>query len=167
MILTNFKYLFTPLSKLTAAIILLVLVGCSSTPFMQNNIVATKYLLDNFVEDAGGKGQANAETYHWEVDASSLGCAELQAERIRHSALIDSVAEKVIENSSRSTSYASYGLEMHDPSAGTSFIGVKSTGLNPEVAEYRKLKLAVEKLKSASIEVYFCRSDENPLTRVF
>jgi hypothetical protein len=31
-------------------------------------------------------------------------------------------------------------------------IGVKSTGLNPEVAEYRKLKLAVEKLKSASID---------------
>ena len=60
--------------------------------------------------------------------------------------------EKVIENSSRSTSYASYGLEMHDPTAGTSFIGVKSTGLNPEVAEYRKLKLAVEKLKSASID---------------
>tara|TARA_B100000941_G_scaffold81349_1_gene55863 strand:+ start:2138 stop:2629 length:492 start_codon:yes stop_codon:yes gene_type:complete len=152
MVLTNFKYLFTPLSKLIAALVLLVLVGCSSTPFLQNNIVATKYLLDNFVEDAGGKGQANAETYHWEVDASSLGCAELQAERIRHSALIDSVAEKVIENSSRSTSYASYGLEMHDPSAGTSFIGVKSTGLNPEVAEYRKLKLAVEKLKSASID---------------
>ena len=152
MILTNFKYLFTPLSKFIAAFALLALVGCSSTPFMQNNIVATKYLLDNFVEDAGGKGQANAETYHWEVDASSLGCAELQAERIRHSALIDSVAEKVIENSSRSTSYASYGLEMHDPSAGTSFIGVKSTGLNPEVAEYRKLKLAVEKLKSASID---------------
>ena len=49
---------------------LLVLVGCSSTPFMQNNIVATKYLLDNFVEDAGGKGQVNAETYHWEVDAT-------------------------------------------------------------------------------------------------
>ena len=86
------------------------------------------------------------------MDASALGCAELQAERIRHSALIDSVAEKVIENSSRSTSYASYGLEMHDPTAGTSFIGVKSTGLNPEVAEYRKLKLAVEKLKSASID---------------
>ena len=152
MILTNFKYLYTPLSKFIAAFALLAMVGCSSTPFMQNNIVATKYLLDNFVEDAGGKGQANAETYHWEVDATSLGCAELQAERIRHSALIDSVAEKVIENSSRSTSYASYGLEMHDPSAGTSFIGVKSTGLNPEVAEYRKLKLAVEKLKSASID---------------
>ena len=62
------------------------------------------------------------------------------------------VLQKVIENSSRSTSYALYGLEMHDPSAGTSFIGVKSTGLNPEVAEYRKLKLAVEKLKSASID---------------
>ena len=31
-------------------------------------------------------------------------------------------------------------------------IGVKSTGLNPEVSEYRKLKLAVEKLKSASID---------------
>ena len=105
MILTNFKYLFTPLSKFIAAFALLALVGCSSTPFMQNNIVATKYLLDNFVEDAGGKGQANAETYHWEVDATSLGCAELQAERIRHSALIDSVAEKVIENSSRSTSF--------------------------------------------------------------
>ena len=60
--------------------------------------------------------------------------------------------EKVIENSSRSTSYASYGLEMHDPTAGTSFIGVKSTGLNPEVSEYRKLKLAIEKLKSASID---------------
>ena len=139
MILTNFKYLFTSLSKFIAAFALLALVGCSSTPFMQNNIVATKYLLDNFVEDAGGKGQANAETYHWEVDSTSLGCAELQAERIRHSALIDSVAEKVIENSSRSTSYASYGLEMHDPSAGTSFIGVKSTGLNPEVAEYLSL----------------------------
>ena len=43
-------------------------------------------------------------------------------------------------------------FEMHDPTAGTSFIGVKSTRLNPEVAEYRKLKLAVEKLKSASID---------------
>ena len=47
MILTNFKYLFTPLSKFIAAFALLALVGCSSTPFMQNNIVATKYLLDN------------------------------------------------------------------------------------------------------------------------
>ena len=152
MILSNFKKFFVQFTKLFASIALLVLVGCSTTPFVQNNIVATKYLLDSFVEDAGGKGQVNAETYHWEVDASALGCAELQAERIRHSALIDSVAEKVIENSSRSTSYASYGLEMHDPTAGTSFIGVKSTGLNPEVAEYRKLKLAVEKLKSASID---------------
>jgi len=152
MILSNFKGLFAHFLKIFAFVALLTFIGCSSTPFMQNNIVATKYLLDSFVEDAGGKGQVNAETYHWEVDASSLGCAELQAERIRHSALIDSVAEKVIENSSRSTSYASYGLEMHDPSAGTSFIGVKSTGLNPEVAEYRKLKLAVEKLKSASID---------------
>ena len=152
MILTKFKNLFAPVLKLSALITLLTLIGCSSTPFMENNIVATKYLLDNFVEDAGGKGQANAETYHWEVDASTLGCAELQAERIRHSALIDSVAEKAIENSTRSTSYASYGLEMHDPAAGTSFIGVKSTGLNPEVSEYRKLKLAVEKLKSASID---------------
>tara|TARA_B100000941_G_scaffold185381_1_gene133269 strand:+ start:613 stop:1104 length:492 start_codon:yes stop_codon:yes gene_type:complete len=152
MILSNFKSLFAQFSKISAFVALLTLIGCSTTPFMQNNIVATKYLLDSFVEDAGGKGQVNAETYHWEVDASALGCAELQAERIRHSALIDSVAEKVIENSSRSTSYASYGLEMHDPTAGTSFIGVKSTGLNPEVAEYRKLKLAVEKLKSASID---------------
>ena len=152
MILTKFKNLFAPVLKLSALITLLTLIGCSSTPFMENNIVATKYLLDNFVEDAGGKGQANAETYHWEVDASALGCAELQAERIRHSALIDSVAEKAIENSTISTSYASYGLEMHDPAAGTSFIGVKSTGLNPEVSEYRKLKLAVEKLKSASID---------------
>ena len=152
MILINLKNLFGQFSKLLALVALLVLVGCSSTPFMQGNIVATKYLLDSFVDDAGGKGQVNAETYHWEVDASALGCAELQAERIRHSALIDSVAEKVIENSSRSTSYASYGLEMHDPTAGTSFIGVKSTGLSPEVAEYRKLKLAVEKLKSASID---------------
>ena len=152
MILSNFKSLFAQFSKISAFVALLTLIGCSTTPFMQNNIVATKYLLDSFVEDAGGKGQVNAETYHWEVDVSALGCAELQAERIRHSALIDSVAEKVIENSSRSTSYASYGLEMHDPTAGTSFIGVKSTGLNPEVAEYRKLKLAVEKLKSASID---------------
>ena len=152
MILSNFKSLFAQFSKIFAFVTLLTLIGCSSTPFMQNNIVATKYLLDSFVEDAGGKGQVNAETYHWEVDASALGCAELQAERIRHSALIENVAEKVIENSSRSTSYASYGLEMHDPTAGTSFIGVKSTGLNPEVAEYRKLKLAVEKLKSASID---------------
>tara|TARA_B100001027_G_scaffold216551_1_gene193288 strand:+ start:1362 stop:1853 length:492 start_codon:yes stop_codon:yes gene_type:complete len=152
MILSNFKGLFAHFLKIFAFVALLTFIGCSSTPFMQNNIVATKYLLDSFVEDAGGKGQVNAETYHWEVDASELGCAELQAERIRHSSLIDSVAEKVIENSSRSTSYASYGLEMHDPTAGTSFIGVKSTGLNPEVAEYRKLKLAVEKLKSASID---------------
>ena len=152
MILSNFKSLFAQFSKIFAFVALLTLIGCSSTPFMQNNIIATKYLLDSFVEDAGGKGQVNAETYHWEVDASALGCADLQAERKRHSALIDSVAEKVIENSSRSTSYASYGLEMHDPTAGTSFIGVKSTGLNPEVAEYRKLKLAVEKLKSASID---------------
>jgi len=92
MILINLKNLFGQFSKLLASIALLVLVGCSSTPFMQNNIVATKYLLDNFVEDAGGKGQINAETYHWEVDATALGCAELQAERIRHSALIDGVA---------------------------------------------------------------------------
>ena len=148
----NIRKLFAQFSKLISLSVVIALVGCSSTPFMQNNIAATKYLLDSFVEDAGGKGQVNAETYHWEVDATALGCAELQAERIRHSALIDSVAEKVIENSSRSTSYASYGLEMHDPTAGTSFIGVKSTGLNPEVAEYRKLKLAVEKLKSASID---------------
>ncbi len=152
MILSYLKNLFGNFYKILGLFALSALIGCSSTPFMQNNIVATKYLLDSFVEDAGGKGQSNAETYHWEVDASSLGCAELQAERIRHSSLIDGVAEKVIENSSRSTSYASYGLEMHDPSAGTSFIGVKSTGLNPEVAEYRKLKLAVEKLKSASID---------------
>ena len=65
---------------------------------------------------------------------------------------IYSADDGLTKNSSRSTSYASYGLEMHDPTAGTSFIGVKSTGLNPEVAEYRKLKLAVEKLKSASID---------------
>ena len=122
MFLMNIKNLFAQFSKLISLSVLIVLVGCSSTPFMQNNIAATKYLLDSFVEDAGGKGQVNAETYHWEVDASALGCAELQAERIRHSALIDSVAEKVIENSSRSTSYASYGLEMHDPTLGTSFV---------------------------------------------
>ena len=152
MFLMNIRNLFAQFSKLISISVLMALIGCSSTPFMQNNIAATKYLLDSFVEDAGGKGQVNAETYHWEVDASALGCAELQAERIRHSALIDSVAEKVIENSSRSTSYASYGLEMHDPTLGTSFVGVKSTGLNPEVSEYRKLKLAVEKLKSASID---------------
>ena len=72
--------------------------------FYAEQYCCNKYLLDNFVEDASGKGQVNAETYHWEVDATTLGCAELQAERIRHSALIDSVAEKVIENSSRSTS---------------------------------------------------------------
>ena len=107
MFLMNIRNLFAQFSKLISVSVLMALVGCSSTPFMQNNIAATKYLLDSFVEDAGGKGQVNAETYHWEVDASALGCAELQAERIRHSALIDSVAEKVIENSSRSTSYAS------------------------------------------------------------
>ena len=83
MILSNFKSLFAQFSKIFAFVALLTLIGCSSTPFMQNNIVATKYLLDSFVEDAGGKGQVNAETYHWEVDASALGCAELQAERIR------------------------------------------------------------------------------------
>ena len=54
MILINLKNFFVQFSKLFALIALLVLVGCSSTPFMQNNIAATKYLLDNFVEDAGG-----------------------------------------------------------------------------------------------------------------
>ena len=158
MILTKFQNLYIKIVKIFIFGSLFILAGCSSTPFIENNIAATKYLLDNFVQDAGGKGSENAETYHWEVDASSLGCAELQAERIRHSALIEGVAEKVIENSSRSTSYATYGLEMHDPTSGTSFIGVKSTGLNPEVAEYRKLKLALEKLKSASIDK--CTSSE-------
>ena len=65
MILSNFKSLFAQFSKIFAFVTLLTLIGCSSTPFMQNNIVATKYLLDSFVEDAGGKGQVNAETYHW------------------------------------------------------------------------------------------------------
>ena len=49
MILSNFKNFFVQFTKLFASIALLVLVGCSSTPFMQNNIVATKYLLDSFV----------------------------------------------------------------------------------------------------------------------
>ena len=50
MILTNLKNLFGQSSKLFASVALLALVGCSSTPFMQNNIAATKYLLDNLLK---------------------------------------------------------------------------------------------------------------------
>ena len=46
----------------------------------------------------GGKAKL-MQKHHWEVDASALGCAELKLKN-KASALIDSVAEKVIENSS-------------------------------------------------------------------
>ena len=85
------------------------------------------------------------------TDIQTLSCSEMQANRIRISNLINNLSEKVVENANRSTSYSTYGLTKHDPLIGTSFIGISSVGLNPEVSEYRKLKLVLEELNTTSI----------------
>ena len=55
-------------------------------------------MLDDFIEQNGGKGEVNDETLHYPLDIQTLSCSEMQANRIRISNLINNLSEKVIEN---------------------------------------------------------------------
>ena len=130
-------------------LLVFVLANCAGTNVTTYS--SASIMLDDFIEQNGGKGAVNDETMHYPLDIQTLSCSEMQANRLRISNLINSLSERVVENSNRSTSYSTYGLTKHDPLIGTSFIGVSSVGLNPEVAEFRKLKLVLEELNTTSI----------------
>ena len=130
-------------------LLLLVLANCAGTNVTTYS--SASIMLDDFIEQNGGKGAVNDETLHYPLDIQTLSCSEMQANRLRISNLINNLSERVVENSNRSTSYSTYGLTKHDPLIGTSFIGVSSVGLNPEVSEFRKLKLVLEELNTTSI----------------
>ena len=130
-------------------LMLFVLVNCDGTNITTYS--SASIMLDDFIDQNGGKGAINDETLHYPLDIQSLSCSEMQANRIRISNLISNLSEKVVENANRSTSFSTYGLTKHDPLIGTSFIGISSVGLSPEVSEYRKLKLVLEELNTTSI----------------
>ena len=81
-------------------LLVFVLANCAGTNVTTYS--SASIMLDDFIEQNGGKGEVNDETLHY-------------------------------------------------PLIGTSFIGVSSVGLNPEVAEFRKLKLVLEELNTTSI----------------
>ncbi len=95
-------------------LLVIVLANCAGTNVTSYS--SASIMLDDFIEQNGGKGEVNDETLHYPLDIQTLSCSEMQANRIR-----------------------------------TSFIGISSVGLNPEVTEYRKLKLVLEELNTTSI----------------
>ena len=77
---------------------------------------------------------------HWDMDPMALNCKQLNEARILTSSTIDQLAERIIENSNRSTAASSLGLTVGNPERGENFVGLRSSGVSPEVNEFRKLR---------------------------
>ena len=88
-------------------LLLFVLANCAGTNV--TTFSSASIMLDDFIEQNGGKGAVNDETIHYPLDIQTLSCSEMQANRIRISNLINNLSEKVVENANRSTSYSTYG----------------------------------------------------------
>ena len=64
-----------------------VLANCAGTNVTTYS--SASIMLDDFIEQNGGKGAVNDETLHYPLDIQTLSCSEMQANRIRISNLIN------------------------------------------------------------------------------
>ena len=71
------------------------------------------------------------------------------------------LAERIIENSNRSTAASSLGLTVGNPERGENFVGLRSSGVSPEVNEFRKLKVLKEQIEELQIQKCIRQSLEN------
>ena len=62
-------------------LLLFVLANCAGTNVTTYS--SASIMLDDFIEQNGGKGAVNDETIHYPLDIQTLSCSEMQANRIR------------------------------------------------------------------------------------
>ena len=97
----------------------------------------------------------------WDMDPMGLNCKQLNEARIKTSSTIDQLAERIIENSNRSTAASRLGLTVGNPERGENFVGLRSSGVSPEVNEFRKLKVLKEQIEELQIQKCIRQSLEN------
>ena len=98
---------------------------------------------------------------HWDMDPMALNCKQLNEARILTSSTIDQLAERIIENSNRSTAASSLWLTVGNPERGENFVGLRSSGGGPEVNEFRRLKVLKEQIEELQLQKCIRQSLEN------
>ena len=66
-------------------LLVLVLANCAGTNVTTYS--SASIMLDDFIEQNGGKGEVNDETLHYALDIQTLSCSEMQANKHRISVL--------------------------------------------------------------------------------
>lgn len=88
---------------------------------------------------------------HFDKNPAVLNCRQLNEAKIQVSDLINTIAEETIEGAVRSTPSFTAGISISNPITGKDFIGYQSSGVAPEVNEFRKLKVLLEEIQDLQL----------------
>ena len=88
---------------------------------------------------------------HFDKNPAVLNCRQLNEAKIQVSDLINTIAEETIEGAARSTPSFTAGISISNPITGKDFIGYQSSGVAPEVNEFRKLKVLLEEIEDLQL----------------
>ena len=88
---------------------------------------------------------------HFEKSPTTLNCRQLNEARLQVFSLINTIAEKQIENVTRSNPRFSAGISASNPITGNNFFGYKSQGISPDVNEYREQKILLEEIEDLQL----------------